>query len=127
MKTGLYIQSLQSYTNPTIVIKMNMYLFTFQLDYLSYSTKNHSLHLHNKLTHEMRETEKRNLKKFADLFKNSDKSASIIHLNNDYFGRIRGEIISVMKCPKYSYMVVSQRQNCSAEESHLKNCLCMVI
>ena len=65
----------------------------------------------------MRDAEKRNLRKFSKIIQSSgsEKSSQLIHLNGDYFGRMRGEIISVLKCPKKTFVVVSSRLNCSTE------------
>ena len=69
------------------------------MDYLHFVTKNSSIHLHNRLARELRESEKRNMRRFAKLWQNSgsEKSSLLIHLNDDYFGRIRGEIIRLKK------------------------------
>ena len=44
-----------------------------------------------------------------------ETASQLIQLNNDYFGRIRGEILSVLKCPQKMFLVVTKRNNCSAE------------
>ena len=72
------------------------------MDYLHFASKNNTNHLHNKIARELREAEKRNIKKFSKIVQSSgsETASQLIQLNNDYFRRIRGEILSILKCPK---------------------------
>ena len=86
----------------------------FQLDYLDFKSENTSRFLFNHNSDRIKRLQTNFLTRTIEIF-NEFPNSKLLRIEDNYFGQIRGEIVSIMKCERKEMKVVKQRGRCTEE------------
>lgn len=85
-----------------------------KLDYLDFKSDNTSRFLYKHNSQKIEYLSSKLIQRIIEIY-NQFPNNKLIRIHSDFFGQIRGEILSVMKCDKKKLKVLKERTRCTEE------------